>query len=245
MSEPKGWNDLRPEVQQFALLMEEKLRLHDETKGKTAWKQDEASSLLSRVEEEASEMSEAIEDLEAAWAWNDDEDPEEPDMELLISNFVWEAVDVANMAMMAADVLGFLKPSAPIVHSFVERCSEPGCTLNNHSGMHCAPDKVWSSKDPGLDDTGNPYPKDYWLFRKGNEDVEGSRWIGGDRCRPINPQPLMVACWSRGEMCPDRVQDSDDPKDEIKAIRRTLAYLVKRQWDQDARDISMKNESDC
>lgn len=88
--------------------------------------------------------------------------------------------------------------------------------------------------------------KNYWLFRKGNEDVPGSRWIGGHACRPINPQPHMLGAWAKGERCPDRVQDSDDPKDEIKAIRRTIAWLVKKVMDAEAlaQDISVQDDTD-
>lgn len=77
--------ELRPEVAAFAQLMEQKLRENDHKGG---WADDPASALVERVVEEAAELAEE---------WGS------PRPSFYT---VWEAVDVANMAMMVADVLG-------------------------------------------------------------------------------------------------------------------------------------------
>lgn len=78
---------LRKSVRLFAQAMERKLREHDATKGKRGWmpKDCAADYLMLRVEEEASELRDAMEDDERA------------------SVVTAEAADVANMAMMVAE----------------------------------------------------------------------------------------------------------------------------------------------
>lgn len=84
---------LRPEVAAFAELMELTLRRNDH---KPSWRADSAGQLLARLHDEVSELSACVEccaahDLSA----------------------VSEAVDVANFAMMIADVLGGLAQPKP------------------------------------------------------------------------------------------------------------------------------------
>lgn len=86
-----GW---RPEVRAFADLMEAQLRKNDHKGG---WKNDRPHALLKRLYDEAAELGHAM-------PYDDDFDPE---------NVGWEAADVANFAMMIADVCGALPAPAP------------------------------------------------------------------------------------------------------------------------------------
>ena len=79
--------DLRPEVAAFALLMEAKLRKNDH---KTGWKHHTSRALFNRLTEEALELIEAIKAGRSAGVVGE------------------EAADVANFAMMIADVCGAL-----------------------------------------------------------------------------------------------------------------------------------------
>lgn len=82
-AEPSGW---RPEVRAFADLMEAKLRENDHKPG---WKRDHPADLMDRLKEELAELHDAL------FAG---------DLELIGP----EAADVANFAMMIADVYGLL-----------------------------------------------------------------------------------------------------------------------------------------
>lgn len=99
MNEYLNWDDLRPEVRKFAYLMERKLREHDSEKGSDGWKKDNTSALINRVDEEIAELhSEIIEIKEDHFIGRI----------CNFENFKNEAIDVANMSMMALDVLGKL-----------------------------------------------------------------------------------------------------------------------------------------
>lgn len=76
---------LRPEVLAFARLMERQLRANDHKPG---WKNDTPVALMRRLEEEAQELNGAL-------GWSPVE-------------VALEAADVANFAMMIADVCGCL-----------------------------------------------------------------------------------------------------------------------------------------
>lgn len=91
---PPAW---RTEVITFANLMEQQLRANDHKDG---WKGDTSDALHQRLLEEAEELSEAL-----AWrsALFGDADPE---------RIGREAADVANFAMMIADVCGALGTEA-------------------------------------------------------------------------------------------------------------------------------------
>jgi len=80
---------VRREVREFALAMEAKLAANDHKGG---WKQDGAFSLFGRLVEESGELSDALIATTA-----------EP------RRVLHEAVDVANFAMMIADVAGGLR----------------------------------------------------------------------------------------------------------------------------------------
>jgi NTP pyrophosphatase (non-canonical NTP hydrolase) len=81
----------RPEVVVFADAMESKLKEND---WKGGWKNCDAARLLERVREEVDELAEAV-----AWERRGDNE------RAVIGR---EAADVANMAMMVADVCGAL-----------------------------------------------------------------------------------------------------------------------------------------
>lgn len=86
-----GW---RPEVVAFATLMEQQLRANDH-KGRAGWKHDAAGALFDHVVEEVRELQQAL----TAWPC---------DTQAYRTNIGKEAADLANMAMMVADVCGSL-----------------------------------------------------------------------------------------------------------------------------------------
>jgi NTP pyrophosphatase (non-canonical NTP hydrolase) len=88
---------MRPEVRAFANLMERELRNNDHKGG---WKNDSAEDLMKRVLEEALELSEEVK-------INFGRTPEQRAYDI-----GEEAADVANMAMMVADVCGALGAAA-------------------------------------------------------------------------------------------------------------------------------------
>lgn len=98
-------HDLRPEVVAMAIAMERKLRDNDHKPG---WKQDSAGALFERLKEEVGELGEVIAPMaEAVYrGW--------PDYGRGGGTANWaavtlgEAADVANFAMMIADVRGAL-----------------------------------------------------------------------------------------------------------------------------------------
>lgn len=103
-----GW---RPEVRAFADMMETKLRENDRKPG---WKSDDPEDLLIRLGEEGAELRDAVSRWRSQINWGD--------LALHLPACVWhagqEAVDIANFAMMIADVCGALKalPAAPGTH---------------------------------------------------------------------------------------------------------------------------------
>lgn len=89
---------LRPSVQKFAEQMEAKLREHDTDKGRTGWRDEDVDYLAQRLVEEARELAEAIGGRCKAcshpiFTYSTAEEA------------IQEAVDVANMAMMVAEIL--------------------------------------------------------------------------------------------------------------------------------------------
>lgn len=81
----------RPVVRAFAEAMERELRENEHKGGRDAWRKCYAEDLLDRVKEETNELAGEVCRLK-------------PDPQRALS----EAADVANMAMMVADVLGGL-----------------------------------------------------------------------------------------------------------------------------------------
>lgn len=79
----------RPEVRAFARLMEERLRENDHKRG---WQDNLPHALLRRLRQETDE-------LEAAMPWRTGRRKWQEDLRMAI-----EAADVANFAMMIADV---------------------------------------------------------------------------------------------------------------------------------------------
>ena len=78
---------LRPEVLAFAIAMERELRANDYKGG---WKECDSASLLQHLDEEVYELTEEA-------------------MKSTSENVLSEAADVANLAMMVADVMGGLR----------------------------------------------------------------------------------------------------------------------------------------
>jgi NTP pyrophosphatase (non-canonical NTP hydrolase) len=97
----RGWGDLRPEVKAMAILMEHELRMNHHKGG---WKGCEPRDLYARLREEAGELYAEI-DPRTREAL-----PAEARSEL--SGVGSEAADVANFAMMIADVEGDLDITA-------------------------------------------------------------------------------------------------------------------------------------
>lgn len=100
-------NDCRPEVQTFAVAMERKLRANDHKGG---WKNCEGGWLLKRLFEEAEELRDAwlvhVGECARGTRWVEaDAFHGFPDTSSVVLN---EAADVANFAMMLADVNGCL-----------------------------------------------------------------------------------------------------------------------------------------
>jgi NTP pyrophosphatase (non-canonical NTP hydrolase) len=106
---------LRPVVLAFAHLMEAKLKENDWKRG---WKKDSALALLGRLREETAELDEKVQARSRfQLAINP---PPALRLNELIAN---EAADVANFAMMVADVCGGLPDSA--VRSIPESTTHP------------------------------------------------------------------------------------------------------------------------
>ena len=107
---PGEGGDLRPEVLSFAHLMEAQLRANDHKPG---WKGEFASDLFPRISEEAEELRDAIEQHSKQLNWGD--------MALYLPEWTVkvgsEAADVANFAMMIADVCGALPDGGDAVHT--------------------------------------------------------------------------------------------------------------------------------
>lgn len=82
----------RPEVAAFAALMERELRTNDERRGRARWKDMSAIDLLSGLHRDAVKLHDALLAGDTA-------------------KIVEQCADVANMAMMIADVSGGLAPA--------------------------------------------------------------------------------------------------------------------------------------
>lgn len=78
---------LRPEVRLFAAMMERKLQANEHKGG---WQDDTALALLRRLREEADELERCLQ------------------VGMSAPTVAYEAADVANFAMMIADVVGGL-----------------------------------------------------------------------------------------------------------------------------------------
>ncbi len=89
-----AWRSLRPEVQRFAVAMEEKLRKHDDRMG---WSDCPPGHLLRRLRNETNELAAAVQSVTRSTY------PERHAADVRS-----EAADVGNFAMMIADVCGSL-----------------------------------------------------------------------------------------------------------------------------------------
>ncbi|HMF78762.1 MAG TPA: hypothetical protein VK604_24105 [Bryobacteraceae bacterium] len=95
---PLDFSDIRPEIMAFALLMEKELRLRDY---RNSWKNDQALDLARHVKDEANDLLAVVGFCLRPPVTT----PIAPDVRKRV---VEEAADVANMAMMVADVTGCL-----------------------------------------------------------------------------------------------------------------------------------------
>jgi len=92
---------LRPEVARFAQLMERVLRDNDHKGG---WKDMEAADLLKRLRDETKELAQAIESQAVRCGCRSADECRHGLFAAGSTDIVREAVDVANFAMMVADV---------------------------------------------------------------------------------------------------------------------------------------------
>jgi hypothetical protein len=99
----RGWKDLRPEVQKFALLMESQLRMNDHKGG---WKHEDEIHLMPRVRDETCELDVALMRGPGTAV------PYGPRDVKARRRIGAEAADVANFCMMVADVAGAMKRDA-------------------------------------------------------------------------------------------------------------------------------------
>lgn len=93
------YRGLRPQVLAFAVAMETKLRINDHKGG---WDQSEPEDLLLSLDDEVAELRKIIDSRRFAKMYGyplEDSD-----------SVLFEAADVANFAMMVADVCGALIP---------------------------------------------------------------------------------------------------------------------------------------
>lgn len=101
---PTGWEDLRPEVQRFALLMEEQLRKNDHKGG---WQHELAADLFTRIKDETEELGDALRRGPGT------PNPFGPYDKPARKRIGHEAADVANFCMMVADVVGAIPGPTP------------------------------------------------------------------------------------------------------------------------------------
>ena len=94
---------LRPQVMAFAHLMECNLRKHDADRGPHGWQDDGAEALVERLEDEATELDRAIQEAMQVAGKGSARSC------LDVLAVAKEAADVANFAMMIADVSGGLE----------------------------------------------------------------------------------------------------------------------------------------
>lgn len=96
---------MRTQVEQFATLMEAKLAKHDGERGPRGWSGDGAMRLMARLRQEVEELERALTCGECGTKL------QKPNPTKVAS----EAADVANFAMMVADVCGALTTPLPDV----------------------------------------------------------------------------------------------------------------------------------
>lgn len=87
--------ELRPEVLEFARVMEARLRVHDEKRGRYGWRGSTKGWLLGRLREEYDEFRAAIENGNVAHVLHEAAD---------VANFAWFLWDVLAQAEKAHDL---------------------------------------------------------------------------------------------------------------------------------------------
>lgn len=103
---------LRPEVAAFAQAMEAKLRENDH-KGRVGWKGEDTNWLLRRLREETDELASVVARQAIGAAQYTGEAAQNERRDWYRPEVTREAADVANFAMMIADVCGALPVAAP------------------------------------------------------------------------------------------------------------------------------------
>lgn len=89
--------DIREPIIQLALVMEEKLRDHDEDRGPRGWINDEPLSLFLRIYDELDELRPLLVDLPMIRG---------DDFEAIVDKVIRECADIANFPMMIMDIVG-------------------------------------------------------------------------------------------------------------------------------------------
>lgn len=105
--------DIREPVIRLALVMEEKLRKHDEERGPRGWICDSTTSLWKRVMDESKELRQRISELAICLGVHQTRDIDSDEIQKKIDLVIEECADVANYSMMIADVVsGLGEPQA-------------------------------------------------------------------------------------------------------------------------------------
>jgi hypothetical protein len=104
MTIPHASLQLRPEVLWFAEAMEQKLRDNDH-KGKRSWRNDTPEELMKRMKQELQELEQIGNGTMLGAAIRVLERPQDPQHRATVAaRILAEAADVANFAMMVADL---------------------------------------------------------------------------------------------------------------------------------------------
>ena len=107
--------EMRSELKTFAILQEEILRGHDQTKGLASWKSDSAQALASRLAEELGEVlthlfgQDPVCDFLIA-SIRDHVEESGVSLDYNPETFQRELADVGNFCMMLHDVAGSIDP---------------------------------------------------------------------------------------------------------------------------------------
>jgi len=98
-------DDVRAPIIRLALVMEEKLREHDEERGERGWIGDEPEALFYRIRDEMEELLPILVDCKQC---------NESDFNQAADKAIRECADVANFPMMIMDVLGEAKKKGEV-----------------------------------------------------------------------------------------------------------------------------------
>lgn len=119
----------RPEVRAFADLMEAQLRANDHKPG---WKRDHWIDLFYRLREETLELYDALRDADT---YDTSDRGARLTREQVFVSAGREAADVANFAMMIADVCGALSPPGEVESTGAKVEQDHGAASANSEGL--------------------------------------------------------------------------------------------------------------